>query len=264
MSKFLSLIIGLLIGGLLGGLLTFYFFVGAPSAASVPGDPVKPPDPKGPPPGTATVVLNQQFFNTVLQTIFQEMNAPSFPLNISSRGTENPDFRSIPAAYFQNQNPSSSCDGRITLLPEGSGVKTAVRLERGKISAPLAFRGSAKVFGNCVQFSGWASAGFSLYYEAEQQNVYGRINVQTVNLDGVTPLAGGLVAQFVQNALNQRVNPITILQGEQIALQLPIDAADGTLRARIEDVRAEIGEDALKLYITYDFKGEKAAAPANP
>lgn len=261
MSKFLSLIVGLLIGGLLGGLLTFYFFVGAPSAVSVPGDPVKPPETNGPPPGTATVVLNQQFFNTVLQTIFQEMNAPSFPLNISRRGFENPDYRTIPAAYFQNPSPSS-CDGRITLLPEGSGVKTAVRLEEGKISAPLAFRGSTKVFGNCVQFSGWASAGFSLYYEADQQNVYGRINVQTVNLDGITPLAGGLVAQFVQNALNQRVNPITILQGEQIALQLPIDAANGTLRARIEDVRAEIGEDALKLYITYDFKGEKMVDPA--
>ncbi len=64
MSKFLTLIIGLVIGLILGGVLTFYYFVGAPSAAQVPGEPIQTPDPNGSPAGTATVVLNQQFFDT--------------------------------------------------------------------------------------------------------------------------------------------------------------------------------------------------------
>lgn len=253
MGKVLTAVISLVVGLILGGILTFYFLVGAPSASQVPGEPIKAPDPGSPPPGTATVVLNQQFFNTVLQTIFKDMNSPSFPLQVSNQPEEQ-DFRPIKTVFFQNGN---QCDGKITVLPEGSGVKTSVKLENGEIKAPLAFKGSANVLGNCIQFSGWAQGGFSLNYDAGQKTVFGKINVETVNLDGVTPLASGLVAQFVQNALNQKVNPITILNGKQIALSLPIAATDGTLNAEIKDVRAEVKENDLSLFVTYDFSGTK-------
>jgi hypothetical protein len=258
MGKFLTLLIGVVIGLILGGVFTFYYFVGAPSAVQVPGDPIKPLDSNGAPAGTATVVLNQDFFNTVLETIFKDMEAPSFPLNLSQH-TRNSEFKPTPVAFFQNEN---NCDGKIKLLPEGSGVKTSVRLENGKINAPLAFSGNANVFGSCVQFSGWAQAGFSLNYDAEQKNVYGKINVETVNLDGVTPLAGGVIAQFVQNSLNQKVNPITILKGNQITLSLPISATDGTLNAKIKDVRAEVKENNLSLFVIYNFSGTKRNQPA--
>lgn len=253
MGKGLIAIISLVVGVVLGGILTFYFLVGAPSASQIPGEPIKAPDPNGPPPGTATVVLNQQFFNTVLQTIFKDMNSPSFPLQVSKKVADE-DFRPIKTAFLQDQN---QCTGQITLLPEGSGVKTSVKLENGQIIAPLAFKGDANVFGNCIQFSGWAQGGFTLNYDAEQQMVFGKINVETVNLDGVTPMASGLIAQFVQNALNQKVNPITILNGKQIALSLPINAAEGTLNAQIKDVRAEVKENDLSLFVTYDFSGTK-------
>lgn len=258
MSKIITLLIGVVIGLILGGVFTFYYFVGVPSAAQVPGEPIKPPDSNGTPAGTATVVLNQDFFNTVLQTIFKDMNAPSFPLNLSQK-TKNSEFKPTTIAFLQNEN---NCEGKIKLLPEGSGVKTSVRLENGKINAPLAFNGNANVFGNCLQFSGWAQGSFTLNYDAEQKNVYGKINVETVNLDGVTPLAGGVIAQFVQNSLNQKVNPITILKGNQLAVSLPISATDATFNAQIKDIRAEVKENNLSLFVIYDFSGTKGIQPA--
>jgi hypothetical protein len=251
MGKF---IIGIIIGLLVGGALTFYTFVGVPRAAQVPGTPISPPDANGTPAGTAQIVLKQEFFNNVLQTIFRDMNAPSFPLNLTGEnGMPNNDVQSY--ALLQN---SAQCDGKITLLPEGSGVQTSLRFENNKIAAPLAFSGSTSILGNCVQFNGWAQANLELRFDAEQQNVIGQINIETVNLDGVSPLLSGFVTPLVQSTLNQRVNPIQILQGKQIALSLPIAATNGRLQANVKDVRAEVKDNALNLYVIYDFAGKAA------
>ena len=251
------IIVGFLIGLLLGGALTFYLFVGTPKAVKAPGAPIKPPDAGGPPPGTATLVFNQQFFDTVLNTIFRDLNAPSFPVGLA--GNKSPsDAGSMNFALQQE-----GCDNRITLKPEGSGTVTGVRLEDGKITAPLAFGGRANVpFIGCTDFSGWAQGNLELRFDEAQQNVYGQINVEAVNLEGISPLAGPFITPLVQSTLNSRVNPIQILRGEQIALNLPIQAADGILRANVKDVRSEIKENALNLYVTYNFTGVRGAAPA--
>ncbi len=255
MSKFLTFLLGTILGLLIGGALIFYIFGGAPRAAQLPGVPIQPPDANGLPPGTASVVLNQQFFDTVLATIFRDMNAPAFPLKLT--GQNNRDRTIQPqTASFVLQN-DAGCDGKITLKPEGSGVKTGVRLENGKITAPLAFSGSTSVLGQCINFTGWAQANLQLRYDAAQQTVFGQINVETVNLDGVLPAVGGFVTPLVQTTINNRVNPIVILRGQQIALNLPIAATEGNLQARVKDVRSEIKENALNLYVTYDFAGTK-------
>jgi hypothetical protein len=252
MSKTLTFLLGAILGLLIGGGVIFYYLGGVPSAVSKPpGNPIEAPDPNGNPPGTASVALNQQFFDTVLTTIFRDMNAPAFPLNLG-QNFDQPGFQPEKIAFFQND-----CDGKIVLLPEGSGVKTGIRLENGRINAPLAFRGSTTIFGTCYQFSGWAQASLNLRYDAEQQTVFGQIEVETVNLDGVTPLVSGIIARFVQASLNQRVNPIVILRGQQIALSLPIAATNGTLNAKVKEVRADVKENALSLYIAFDFAGTK-------
>ena len=255
MSKALTFIIGAVLGLVLGGGLVFYMFGGAPRAGQLPGVPIQSPDPNGSPAGTASVVLNQQFFDTVLATIFRDMNAPAFPLNLTGQNNFDEPMRPQYAS-FALQN-SGGCDGKITLQPNGSGVTTGIRLENGKITAPLAFTGSTSIVGQCINFAGWAQANLALRYDAEQQNVFGQINVETVNLDGVSPLVSGFVTPLVQNTINQRVNPIVILRGQQIALNLPIAATNGTLKANVKDVRSEIKENALNLYITFDFAGTK-------
>jgi len=257
MSKTLTFILGAVLGLIIGGSVIFYFLGGAPRASKLPGEPIQAPDPNGSPAGTASVVLNQQFFDTVLGTIFRDMNAPAFPLNLSGQNTNETDIRPTKIAFQQN----GDCSGRITLLPEGSGVKTGVRLENGKVNAPLAFQGSTTLFGSCFQFTGWAQSSLNLFYKEDEQSVFGRIEVETVNLDGVTPLASGIIARFVQASLNERVNPIVILRGQQIAISVPISATDGMLSAKVKDVRSDIKENALNLYITFDFAGTKSQQP---
>jgi hypothetical protein len=246
------LIIGILIGLVLGGVLTYFLFVGAPRSAVKPGQPILPPDAAGTPPGTAEVVLKQEFFNNVLQTIFRDMNAPAFPLSLTENNLENPG--AVKYGLLQNQ----PCESKITLMQEGSGVQTALRFENEKIAAPLAFNGSYSSPFGCFNFSGWAQANLNLRFDAAQQTVFGVISVETVNVDGLMPVVSGLVTPLVQGTINQRVNPIQILQGQQIALNLPIAATEGRLQANVQDVRAEVKNNALHLYVIYDFKGVRA------
>jgi hypothetical protein len=237
-----KLVVGLVLGIIVGGALTFYLFVGVPQAAIAPGTPVQPPDPAGSPAGSAQIVLRQQFFNEVLATIFQEMNSPSFPLG----------------------SASGDCDGRILIQKEGSGVQTSVNFDNNRISAPLAFTGSyASPFG-CARFTGWAQSNFEMRFDAQNQTVFGQLNVETVNLDGVNPVLSALMTPIVQSTLNTRVNPIRILDGRQIAIDLPVAAANGNLQAAVTDVRAEVKDNALNLYVIYDFRGAPLSVPSPP
>lgn len=252
MGKTLTFILGALIGLILGGLLTYYLFVGTPQSLVKPGQPIKAPEAAGTPNGTAQIVLKEEFFNSILQTIFKDMKEPSFPLQLGSNIQKN---NSDATQYGLLQQ--KTCEGRIKLLQQGSDVQTGVRFENNKINAPLAFSGSANVFGNCIEFNGWSEANLELRFDSEKQIVYGVVNVQTVNLDGISPAFSGLITPLVQGTLNQNVNPIEIINGKQISVNLPIAATGGNLQANISDVRAEVKDKALNLYVSYDFAGNK-------
>ena len=251
MSRTATFIVGSLVGLILGGILTFYFFVGVPRAGQVPGIPILPPDANGTPPGTAQIVLKQEFFNEVLKTIFRDMNAPSFPMSLTENyGAE----KSETVGYALIQD--NQCDGNITLLPEGSGVQSNLKFENNRIVAPLAFRGSYNSAFGCINFSGWTQANLELRFDTTQQIVFGQLNIETVNLDGVTPILSGIITPLVQGTLNRRVNPIQILQTKQIALKLPIAATNGNMQAIVKDVRANVKDNALNLYVIYEFNGK--------
>ena len=253
MSKFVVFLLGGLAGLILGGVLTFYFIVGAPQAAKLPGNPIQAPNQVGTPPATAQIVLKQEFFNQILQTIFTDMNAPSFPLQLASNAAENDNPNSVKNGLLQN----NQCDGKINLLKQGSGVTTGVDFAEDSITAPLAFSGSYSVLGQCIKFAGWSQANLKLSFDKETQKVYGTINVETVNLDGVLPVISNFITPLIQNSLNQNVNPIEIIDGKKIAVQIPITATNGTLNAKINDVRADVKNKALNLYVTYDLEGSK-------
>ena len=236
--------IGLIIGLLVGGTLVFYFFVGVPRAAQTPGAPILPPDHASTAAGTAQIVLRQDFFNNVLDTIFRDMKPPAFPLGTAVDGGGSGD----PAA----------CNSEITIFREGSGVTTSLSFENNTISAPLAFSGSYSSPVGCLRFTGWAKANLALRYDASRQSVFGQVNVETVNLDGVNPLISGFVTPLVQTTLNNRVNPITLIDGRQIAINVPVTATKGEFHAAVSDVRAEVVDNALDLYVVYDFHGQPA------
>ncbi len=250
MNKPITFILGALLGLILGGVLTYFMFVGTPQALEKPGELIKTPSSEGSPAGTAQIVLSEDFFNSILQTMFKDMKSPTFPLQLGLNETID-DPKAIKYALQNN-----TCEGAIKLIENGSDVQTGVRFENEKINAPLAFSGSANVFGNCVEFNGWSQANLELRFDEEDQIVYGFVNVETVNLDGIAPFITNIVTPIIQNALNQNVNPVKILDGKQISVDLPISAMDGNFQANISDVRAEVKEKALHLYVSYDFNGK--------
>ena len=243
-----KILIGLVLGLVLGGVITFLTFVGVPKASQSPGTPILAPDPTGAP-ASAQIVLGQDLFNQVLTTIFRDINEPTFPLASNGDPISGPVYE---RANFVQDQP---CDGSIKITAEGSGVRSGLRLENGQISAPLAFSGSYNSPFGCLQFTGWTQAGLELRFDKEKQAVYGTVNVETVNLDGVNPLFGGLITPLVQSTINNRVNPIQIIHPGQLAVDMPIASTGGKLQAVVEDVRAEVKDNALNLYVFYTFSG---------
>ena len=125
-----TFLIGALTGLLLGGAITYFMFVDVARSAQFPGQPIQAPDANRPA-GTAQIVLRAEFFNEILTTIFRDMHEPAFPIAAGARGDDHES--NFKYAAFQEPAP---CDGKITILKGGSGVKTALKFDNNHISAP--------------------------------------------------------------------------------------------------------------------------------
>ena len=242
MRYVLILLLGIVLGG--GAAI---FFLGAPPAKAVPGQAVKPPDQGGSPPGTVVIALEQSLVDAVMAATFSGLGTPTFQLGQN---------RDVPES-FEHVLFQGGCTNQITLLPEGSGAKTGVQFSNGTIYAPMAFTGNYNL-GGCIQFKGWAQTSIKLQFDQEKQTVFGYVNVEGVNLEGVNPIANNFVTVFVQGAINQKVNPLVLLSEQQLSLMIPVKASNGAVKARAKDVRAEVLDGSLKLYLTYEFTGVKS------
>jgi hypothetical protein len=240
----------ILVLGILLGAGAAVYFMGIGPARKAPGVAVRPPDNGQNPPATVEIALEQSFVDAVLATTFSNLGTPTFQLTESTQASGG-----IKTAAFQG-----SCTNSITLLPEGSGVKTGVQFRNGNVSAPLAFSGSYSLAGQCLQFKGWAQTNIKLYFDESKQTVYGNVTVDGVNLEGVNPIANTMVTVFVQSAINQRVNPLVLVSEKQLSLMIPVKASNGAVKAHAKDVRAEILDGSLKLHLTYEFSGVKGEA----
>jgi hypothetical protein len=239
----------LLILGLVVGAAAAVFFLGVPSARAIPGARVQAPPAGGDPPGTVVVSISDSFFDGLLGTVFRDLGPPTFNLS-QSDGRSGPSR--IEQVAFQG-----GCANSVTLAAEGSSVKTQVQFAGGKISAPLVFSGTYNLLGNCMQFKGWAQTTIQLSFDQPNQTLYGRVNVEGVNLEGVAPFANNFVTVFVRTAIDSRVNPIQFLRPQQLQLLIPVQASNGSVKAQVKDVRSEVQDGSLRLHITYDFGGAK-------
>ena len=235
----------LLIVGLFVGVLGTIFFLGSPRLRGLPGTPLKPPDQNNQGSGTVTVAIDEKFFDSLLGTIFTKLGPPQ--LKLSQRQSE----PLVQPAVFQG-----GCNNTVVLESESGNVKTGVRFSGGKIVAPLAFSGSYNVLTQCVQFKGTGQATVDLSFDAAKQTVFGTLNVDQIDLEGVNPIVSTLVTAFVRRAIDERLNPFPVLPVSQLAVSVPIQVSGGTLKASVKDVRSEIQEGTLKLYLTYDFTAE--------
>jgi hypothetical protein len=234
-----------LLAGLLIGMLATAYLLGA-RGHSLPGSPLKPPETGADTSASVVVSVDEKFFDALLGTIYQKLGPPQ--LKLSETRSES----LLQPAVFQ-----AACADVLVLNQEGNNVRTGVRFTGGKITAPLAFDGSYSVAGKCVQFKGTARALVDLSFDRSKQIVYGALTVEDVALDNVTPLFSALVTAFVRGAINSRVNPFEVLRVSQLALSLPIQATGGSLKAQVKDVRSEVQEGSLRLYLTYEFDAQR-------
>lgn len=242
MKYVLILVLGILLGAGVA-----IFFLGIPPAKSAPGQAVRAPDQGASPPATVVISLEQSFIDGVLATTFSGLGTPTFQI-----GQNHGDgFERVEQTLLQG-----GCANSITLLPEGSGVKTGVEFRNGSVYAPMAFTGSYNLAG-CLNFKGWAQTKINLTFDQAKQTLYGQVDVEGVNLEGVNPIANNFVTVFVQSAINQQVNPLVLISEPQLSLMIPVKASNGSVRARAKDVRAEILDGSLKLHLTYEFVGLK-------
>jgi hypothetical protein len=187
------------------------------------------------PAGEVAVVLGEGFLDALLVAVASLPEPPSFPLSKGGGG-------------------KGKCESRVQLLREAAGVRTGVRFVEGSITAPVAFRGSyeAPLVG-CLRFEGWADTSFRLEFDRARQVLGARVTVRELKLKNVpASLLGGGLTGLVQDAIDDRVNPVEILRAEQLGARLPVTRAD-QLRLRARDVRHEVVGRELRLHIVYEL-----------
>ncbi|MCA1630249.1 MAG: hypothetical protein LC785_11955 [Acidobacteria bacterium] len=192
------------------------------------------------PAGEVVVTLTEQTFNALIEALFTLPQPPTFPLGGAARG-------------------GGECPGEISLAREIAGTRTMVRFREGRVTAPVAFRGSynAPVFG-CLRFEGWADTALNLAFDPAKQALTARVEVREVHLSKVPSVFNNGVTGLVQDSLDARVNPVEILRAEQVSAQLPLKkiSSGGSLRLRAREVRHEIIGAELRLRIFYEFVRE--------
>lgn len=191
------------------------------------------------PAAEATVIVNEQFLNSFLTAIFDNLQEPSMPLTTGGAST---------------QGPTAQCASEIRLKREVGGVRTAVHFENGRIVGPLAFAGaySASYLG-CIEFSGWADAEVKLEFNSDRRALVARFYLRQIHLNDVPAIANGPLLNMVQTAIDRRYNPVDLFTLDQLSTSVNIQPAKGALRLRATGIRPEITPAGLTLHITYEF-----------
>ncbi len=184
----------------------------------------------------ATITVNEQFLNSFLAGIFDNLNEPSMPLTVGGARS------------------TADCASEIKLKREVGGVRTAVHFENGRVTGPLAFAGAynSSLLG-CVAFTGWADAEVSLEFSRERHALVARFKVRNIHLNNTPELLNGPLLTMVQNAIDRRYNPVDVVTLEQLSTRVNIQPAGGALRLEATDLRPEITPEGLALHIAYRF-----------
>ena len=198
-----------------------------------------------------TISLNEQFFDALLDAIFQNAGAPEFPLNSQQ---PNDPVKIDTSGFGSASTPvSSTCNESIRILREGSGVKTAVRFREGRIYAPMAFDGNYNPpFIGCVNFAGLAETNIDLDFDQAGQRLIARANVFNVSLNGTGGVGGAVIAKMVQGSIDRKINPIEIIRLDKLSVPLPLKS-EASVKMKAVGIKHEISNGSLVIHILYEF-----------
>jgi hypothetical protein len=188
------------------------------------------------PAAEATVIVNEQFFNSFLTAIFDNLKEPATPLTAGGASS------------------TAECASEIRLKREVAGVRTQVHFENGRITGPLAFAGAYNsTLMGCIEFSGWAESEITIDFDSARRAVVARFHLRDIHLNNTPAILNGPLLNMVQGTIDRRFNPVELLTLEQLSTRVNIQPAGGALRLQATDVRTEITPAGIALHITYEF-----------
>ncbi len=214
-----------------------------------------------------TISFSEQFFETVVDAMFQHGGPPEFSIGSKRPPSLNapvPDrerttlavsypYSFIPESKWGAYTPRAKCKESIQLLREISGVRTTVRFRDGKIFAPLAFSGNYNPpLVGCVPFAGWAESNLDLEFDEAGQRLIARAKVLNVSLAGTGGVGGNVIARLVQSSIDRRINPIEIFRLDKVSFMLPIQNS-GRISMKAVGVRHTVENGVLQVHIAYDL-----------
>ena len=196
-----------------------------------------------------SITFGEQFFDALLDAVFQHSAPPEFPLAGNSGPGSEP-RRALEHGFA----PASGCGESVRLLRENNGKRTSVRFREGRITAPIAFSGNYNppLIG-CVPFTGVAETTVDLEFDERGQRLLARARVNDVALNGTGGIGGSLVARMVQSSIDKKINPIEIIRTDKVSFVVPLQNSSA-VRMRATGFAHEISNGQLIIHITYEFE----------
>jgi hypothetical protein len=190
-----------------------------------------------------TITFNEQFFDALLDALFQNGGPPEIPLSKKETASNS----SIQTAAYRG-----ACTESIKLLRENQSVRTAVRFRDGKIYMPIAFSGGYNPpLVGCVDFSGYAESNIDLEYDRQNKRLIGTVHVLNVSLNGTGGMGSSLLTKMVQSAIDKKMNPIEIIRADKLSFNIPIQSS--TVKMEATGIRTEVANNTLLVHVDYTF-----------
>jgi hypothetical protein len=200
--------------------------------------------------------LSEQFFETLLSAVFENLDQPKVPLSLTGQRTqsEQDSARTVFGLVSYADAGSAACDETVRLKKEIDGVRTAVKFRNQKIYAPIAFEGSYNVpLLGCIDFSGWAETRIALSYDQSTNALIGKTKVLSTNLSGTNGIGSGLITRLVQNSIDKKINPLEIIKLDMLSFTAPIQNS-GKLRMKAIGIRHVVRDREIDVYLKYRFE----------
>jgi hypothetical protein len=193
-----------------------------------------------------TIGFTEQFFDTLLDAVFQYAPPPEFSL-AQTRET------SPGLGQGNTFAPSAQCRESIRILRQNGASRTGVKFRQGQIHAPIAFSGNYNppLIG-CVSFTGVADAIIDLEFDQSNQRLIARARVQDVSLNGTGGLGSSLVARMVQGTIDKKINPIEIVRTDKVTFVMPVKNAN--VRMKAVGFSHEVTGGQLNIRVAYEFE----------
>lgn len=202
-----------------------------------------------------TISFSEQFFDALLDAVFQYAEPPEFSLASNASPVSRPaPTRGLYSFGESSLTSNAPCNESVKLLRENAGTRTSVRFREGKIVAPLAFTGkySPPLIG-CVAFTGTAESMINLEFDQAGQRLIARAKVHNVSLNGTGGIAGSLVARMVQGTIDKKINPIEIIRTDKVTFVLPLQNS-GQVRMKATGFTHDIANGQLNVRVAYEFQ----------